>query len=173
MEPQYRNRPPTIHEKLRDGILDWNARCVMGGYDGSDPTKENKLKEVPELPVPKPRTPREKPAVSEADIQRSILDYMKLLGHYCWRNNVIASPLRDRFGNITGYRKSAAKGTADIICVLKKPVGRFAALECKTEKGRATPEQLKFIENVQERGGVAGIVRSIEDVDNLLKPPLT
>jgi len=38
----------------------------------------------------------------------------------------------------------------------------FTAIECKF-KGRATPEQLAFIETVRRAGGRAGVARSVEE----------
>jgi len=39
----------------------------------------------------------------------------------------------------------------------------FVAMEVKTERGRASQAQLKFIDAVNNNGGIAGIVRSPED----------
>jgi len=50
-----------------------------------------------------------------------------------------------------------------------KKVAIFLALEAKTPIGRATNEQLAFNKAVTNAGGIAGIVRSVEDVDELLK----
>lgn len=57
-------------------------------------------------------------------------------------------------------------GSSDLIGILKD--GRFLAIECKTEKGRATPEQINFINAINKSGGVAGICRSVQDVKILL-----
>lgn len=48
--------------------------------------------------------------------------------------------------------------------------GRFLALECKAKGGRATPEQLNFIEQVKKAGGVGGVVYGKDCVYRLLKP---
>lgn len=45
---------------------------------------------------------------------------------------------------------------------------RFVALEDKTGCGRARGTQSRFIEMVRKAGGIAGVVRSIEDARNLL-----
>ena len=36
----------------------------------------------------------------------------------------------------------------------------FTAIEVKSDTGRATPEQLNFIEQVRKAGGIAGVARS-------------
>lgn len=49
-----------------------------------------------------------------------------------------------------------------------KRFARFVAAEGKTATGRATSEQLNFIEQVQKAGGIAGVVRNSDDMKNLL-----
>jgi hypothetical protein len=77
-----------------------------------------------------------------------------------WRNNVgvaIEGSRRVRYG--------LAPGSADLIGVVTMPngVGRFVALEVKTDKGRARAEQLTFLDLVRRRGGFACVVRSVAD----------
>lgn len=57
-------------------------------------------------------------------------------------------------------------GCPDILGQLKD--GRLLAIECKSERGRATLEQRGFLDLVRRHGGVAGIVRSIDDAQGLL-----
>lgn len=92
--------------------------------------------------------------MKESDIQRLIMLALSEAGCLIWRNN-------------TGVLKNAAGipikfglcvGSSDLIGIT--PTGRFLAVEIKTCKGRATPEQLRFIEAVRSRGGIAGIARS-------------
>ena len=64
-------------------------------------------------------------------------------------------------------RFGLAVGSADIIGIA--PCGRFLAIEIKTSKGRATKEQLRFIEAVNNAGGIAGIARSVEDALKLIR----
>jgi hypothetical protein len=49
-----------------------------------------------------------------------------------------------------------------------KTMAVFAAVEVKTATGRATPQQLAFVEHVCQAGGVAGVVRSVDDAKRLL-----
>lgn len=44
----------------------------------------------------------------------------------------------------------------------------FAAIEVK-DKGRATPEQRRFISCVQAAGGLAGVARSVTDAKEILE----
>lgn len=58
------------------------------------------------------------------------------------------------------------KGGADIIGVA--PDGRFLAVEVKSKTGRASTQQLNFIDAVRHRGGIAGIARSAQEALNLI-----
>ena len=49
-----------------------------------------------------------------------------------------------------------------------KKVAAFVAAEVKTRTGRATKKQKNFVEKVGDAGGLAGIVRSIDDIEDLL-----
>lgn len=51
-------------------------------------------------------------------------------------------------------------GSSDLIGI--GPGGRFLALEVKTERGRVSPEQQRFIDLVNARGGIGAVVRSPE-----------
>ena len=48
-------------------------------------------------------------------------------------------------------------------------VAIFTAIEVKTPNGKASPEQLNFINQVQKSGGIAGIARSENDAVELVK----
>ena len=58
-------------------------------------------------------------------------------------------------------RFGLAVGSSDIVGIA--PCGRFLAVEIKTSKGRATKEQLRFIDAVNSAGGIAGVARSVSD----------
>ena len=59
------------------------------------------------------------------------------------------------------------KGSADIIGIGEG--GRFVAAEVKTATGRVSAEQRAFLEHVNRRGGIAGVVRSVDDALALIK----
>jgi hypothetical protein len=53
-------------------------------------------------------------------------------------------------------------GSSDLVgCV--SPGGNFLAIEVKTATGRASVEQLGWIQLIEKFGGVAGIARSVQD----------
>lgn len=47
-------------------------------------------------------------------------------------------------------------------------IAQFLAAEIKTATGRATDEQMNFIQAVRKAGGTAGILRSVDDTTALL-----
>jgi len=95
---------------------------------------------------------------SEADVQKRILEYLRLRGFKVWRQNS---------GRGQNNIRLAPKGTSDIIGCL--PGGRFIALEVKAPTGgRVSPAQRSFIDSITELGGLAGVVRSVADVIALL-----
>ena len=91
-----------------------------------------------------------------------------------WRNNVGA--LQDKEGRWVKYG-IANPGGSDLIgfrtiTVLPEHVGMriaiFTALEVKQKSGRIRPEQQVFIDLVKSKGGIAGVVRSVEEAERLL-----
>jgi hypothetical protein len=100
--------------------------------------------------------------VKESDLMRSIM--LALFGAGCtvWRNNT--GCLLDKRG--VPVKFGLCVGSSDLIGI--SPSGKFIAVEIKTTKGRATPEQMRFIEAVREKGGIAGIARSPEEAVALL-----
>lgn len=63
--------------------------------------------------------------------------------------------------------QSNLNGIPDILCLYK---GFFIGLELKRENGgRATQLQLRKIKNINDNGGIGVLVRSVEDVDKIIK----
>ena len=89
----------------------------------------------------------------EQKIQSKIIKYLESIGAY-----------------IVKVIKATKAGVPDIIACLN---GRFIALEVKTPKGRPSELQLYNIEKIQKAGGIAGVVRSVEDVKTLIKDSFT
>ena len=53
------------------------------------------------------------------------------------------------------------KGLSDLIGYT--PDGQFFALEVKTPAGRASKDQIRFIESTYRSGAIAGFARSVDD----------
>jgi hypothetical protein len=58
-------------------------------------------------------------------------------------------------------------GSADLIGI-QCGTGRFFAVEVKTDDGRVSPDQRRFIDHVIAAGGIAGVCRSVDDAVALL-----
>lgn len=92
--------------------------------------------------------------MKESDIQRLIMLALSEAGCVIWRNNV--GVLKNSAG--IPIKFGLCVGSSDLVGIA--PGGQFLAVEIKTPTGRATPEQLRFIDAVRKRGGIAGIARS-------------
>ena len=100
--------------------------------------------------------------MKESDIMRACMLALSEAGCLIWRQNV--GTLKNAAG--IPIRFGLCVGSSDLIGIA--PDGRFLAVEIKTSKGRATSEQVNFIEAVRNRGGIAGIARSPADALALL-----
>jgi hypothetical protein len=94
--------------------------------------------------MPKFNNPKGK--ILERDITKAIKDYLtaRKIFHYKHWQGAFSTP-----------------GISDIIGCWH---GRFFAIEVKTLKGKVTPAQQRFQDNVREAGGLAIIARSVDDV---------
>ena len=111
----------------------------------------------------------------ETLIQRKIQIALSNAGCIMWRNETagayVGKVIHKAGDQVTlaGARLmpfGLCKGSADLIGIA--PDGRFLAVEVKTPTGRASKEQLTFIEAVRKAGGIAGIARSPEDALELI-----
>ncbi len=87
--------------------------------------------------------------MTERDLTRLIMDYLK------WVPNSSFKKIRGTMG---------MKGILDIIGCWE---GKYVELEVKTDRGRLTPEQKARIEEIRQAGGMAEVVRSLEDVHRI------
>lgn len=103
-------------------------------------------------------------APTENDVVQACLQWLALHNVMAWRNQTtgLYDPTRKVFRKFTGL-----KGVSDILGIL--PGGRFLAVEAKKKGGYPSPEQREFIQNVNDRGGIAFVARSTEDLETHLK----
>lgn len=104
---------------------------------------------------------------TESQIQKEILDYLKLRRVLCFkhRNVGIKKPNGSYIPLAFGE-----KGISDIIGCL--PNGKFLAIEVKQPKGRASPEQLDFLARLNAQGGVGFIAHSLDEAMEWMEPIL-
>lgn len=98
----------------------------------------------------------------ERDIQKSIIDYLRFLGWFVVKNNTtgIYKKATD------SYIPNTAKGQGDLT-ILKD--GRVIILEVKNSKGKQSENQIEFQNNWERHGGEYYVVRSLDDVDKIIK----
>lgn len=87
--------------------------------------------------------------MKESQIQTKIIKYLNGIGAYTIKT-------------ISTNRN----GCPDVICCLN---GRFIALEVKTDKGIVSKLQEHNIKQIKNSGGIAEVVRSVDDVKKIVK----
>lgn len=100
--------------------------------------------------------------LSESELVRDCISYLKIKGYEVLRVNsglVVLDPQNSGRKRIIRLAKA---GTSDIIACA--PDGTFVAIECKTGKNKPTFHQRQFLQNIEKRGGIALIVRSVDDL---------
>lgn len=124
--------------------------------------------------------------MSEANLMRSVLIACSRGATRLWRNNVAQAwvgqatqaqrammvkllPGDVVIRNARPLHAGLCTGSSDLIgYTVRDGAAVFTAVEVKTKTGRATAEQRNFIEVVGQAGGIAGVVRSVEDAQALL-----
>lgn len=113
--------------------------------------------------------------MSESAILASIRNALnRLRNARLFRNN--CGTLQDKNGRYVRYGIPGPGGSDLIgwitVTVTPDMVGQrkaiFAAVEVKAWNGRVTDEQRNFIHVVQRAGGIAGVVRSVEEAEALV-----
>ncbi|MFM7550905.1 MAG: VRR-NUC domain-containing protein [Cyanobacteriota bacterium] len=112
--------------------------------------------------------------MSEQELQQRIRLELARGPVRLWRNNVGA--LRDQRGRLVSY--GLCPGSSDLIGLrrlqvtpehLGQELAVFCALEIKSQRGRPTAEQQRFLALVQAMGGLAGVIRTPEEARSLLQ----
>ena len=105
----------------------------------------------------------------ETGIQTAILNYLSYYENqgklYCFRSNSFGGFIQ-RSNGTRGYIKNNKRGLPDIVCCIS---GRFLALEIKTDKGKQSEFQKAAQTAIEKSGGLYSIVRSVDDVEKIIK----
>jgi hypothetical protein len=99
--------------------------------------------------------------LKESLVLKACLDYLRLRGIVCIRNNTGSVKVDDR------YVRFGEAGSADIIGCL--PGGKFLSVECKSSTGVVSERQAEWLARIKITGGLACVVRSPDDLINILK----
>jgi hypothetical protein len=81
------------------------------------------------------------------------------------RNNVGAHAETGADGSTRWAKYGLGDGSADLVGIVTMPdgLGRFIALEVKSEAGRLTEAQARWLDIVRRRGGFGAVVRGMDD----------
>lgn len=102
----------------------------------------------------------------EKNIQKAILDYLAYRKDVYWfRSNSFSGKIQRANGS-EGYIKNNKPGCPDITVLFQ---GRYIAVEVKGLKGKQKPEQKEAEQQIKKCGGEYHIVRSVDEVINILK----
>ena len=128
---------------------------------------------VPMTLPPKPKAKRVKSVSSRPleieEAQPAILAYLKHHPLVAWVQRINSGKVQTRHGS---WFTGAEEGTSDIIGMLVG--GRFLAFEVKRDEQAARadakkkPKQVAFVDNVNDNGGLAAVVWSVEMVEEML-----
>jgi len=102
----------------------------------------------------------------EQDILRVCLEYLKLRGVCCWRQNQ-GSVAGEHKGRRRFLRFASADGISDIIGLLP-PGGRLLAVEVKRPGKQPTATQQAFLDAIGRNGGLAVCVHSLAELEAAL-----
>jgi Holliday junction resolvase len=103
---------------------------------------------------------------TESAAQAAIIEYLQMVGAIAIRVNSGQRLIQNSDGT-THMFKGAEKGTSDVIALYH---GVFLAVECKKNaRAKRTPEQIEFINRVNEAGGVGLFAWSTEQVQEVIE----
>jgi hypothetical protein len=105
------------------------------------------------------------PVPLEADVLAACMDFLEMKGIKAWRQNNGGIPLHDGSG---GFRPSTGmKGLCDISGILSD--GRRFECEVKRPGKDGRDDQWAFIDMINQSGGVACLVHSVEELEQDLR----
>ena len=108
---------------------------------------------------------KDKIKISESQLKRQILDFLRWKGILCWNNRTVGvwNAKTER------YIPAPLKGCSDIFGIIKNKDGKFLAIECKVGNNLLTPYQEEFLRQINENNGIGIVCYSLEDVERELK----
>lgn len=103
----------------------------------------------------------------ESEIQRQIVDWIRYVAPECMVIAIPNAARRTSSGRASNAVPGLTAGAPDLLVI--RPRGEVLWMEVKTDKGKPTPLQMKFHENLQVRNHACAIVRSLDDARNAFK----
>lgn len=113
----------------------------------------------------------EKPGIyaTEHDLQTQAIEWLHRCGY------LVIRPNSGRAGKVAfirwydrehGAGSPNTAGVSDILAL--SPAGQLVAIECKAREGTLREQQAAFLHAVERRGGLALVVRGVEDLEAAL-----
>lgn len=107
-----------------------------------------------------------KPKVSANALTQQVIKVLSLKGCFAWRCQ--SSGIWDPTKKV--YRaNSATKGISDVLAFKLDGTARLIAIEIKANRDKLSPEQAAFLQAVNDAGGLGRVVKTSEDIENLIK----
>ena len=98
--------------------------------------------------------------MKEIEIQKTIMDWLKLEGYYFWRMPV--GGVRQQMNGKMIFKKSPVKGFPDIMGVFR--TGRLFGIEVKSAKGKLSDSQEKIMKDLIGNNVLYIVARDLETV---------
>lgn len=95
--------------------------------------------------------------MKEQDIQKQIIDYLRLKKWFVIKNNTTGIYVKAR----DTYIKNPSRGLADILCIKN---GRIIMIEVKMPKGIQSDNQKEFEKEWTKHGGEYLLIHSLEEL---------
>ena len=106
--------------------------------------------------------------MKESHVIKAIVDYLELRRIIYIRFHPV-KPFNDRMGKLRFSKvRPSQLGAPDLIIFPKDNPPRCLAVECKSDRGRQTPEQKRWQEVIELTGGAYMIARSPDEVMRVL-----
>lgn len=101
--------------------------------------------------------------VTEADVLNQCMQWLRCKHIPAWRINTMGVWDKKK----QAYRKAPSRGISDVIGVL--PDGKILCVECKSKKGKLSVFQIDFLNTIAKNKGLAMVVYSVSDLQQILK----
>jgi hypothetical protein len=103
---------------------------------------------------------------NEGDFKAEVIEYLRAIGVWVWNNPRGLYKAPD--GGTISF--GGPDGASDLFGIL--PDGRFLAVETKNPNGtyKATPDQVAFVEKVNQMGGIGIVAKNLDEVIAVVKP---
>lgn len=101
--------------------------------------------------IPRIRSLKSLTDPTEKELTKQIMDYLKYIPNSAFKKT------RGGLG---------MKGILDVIGCWQ---GRYVEIEIKTKRGKLKPHQLERIMQIRKAGGISGMIRSVEDVEEIFR----